>query len=59
MKLRFFLSDTENIGKHTKLGADRDSAQRGEKRGNIFGSVLRLHFGDIIAGIAMFPRSIV
>ncbi len=59
MKLSFFFSDKEQIGKHAELGAGRDAAQRTEKRGNVFGGVLRLHSGDIIAGIAMFPRSIV
>ncbi len=57
MKPSFFFSNKEQIGKHAELGAGRDAAQRAEERGNIFGGVLRLHFGDIIADIAMFPRS--
>ncbi len=58
MKLGFFLGDAEQIGKQTKLGVDSDAMQRDEERANIFSGDLRLHFGDIIAGIAIFAINI-
>ncbi len=54
MKLGFFLGDGKEIGENAKLRVDRDGAQRAEQSCNILGSVLGLHFSDVIAGIAVF-----